>query len=440
MSGAIWIPALVVLAIGLGAGLLFAARVRRSGGAGERESAPTRDELVRADLEARRDDLYERLREAEVEGAGAEERESLETAAANVLRELDELKGSATGALAEPSHGEAEASGVSAVAGSRNAPAQRRAGLSALLIGAGIVAVVALLIYWAVRDAKPDPQQETAAPQQMPNAEMAHQGIGSLPPDVAIRLAGLESRLEADPTDLAARKELAILFLQAGEFFEAYKHSDELLRLDPADPDGLYVQGIVRMTMGQDVAAAELLDGVLANFPDHVLALLARGILFYRSGEVEEAIGTWEHGLQVAGGHHDDIEEMLAMARSGGPPPTSPTGPSAVPMDDGSGFRVRVELSPELVRAVQGGVLFVSLLEEDGMPPVAVRRVAAPQFPLEVVLTDRDSMVGDPLPETGLVRVRWDEDGDASSRGDLDLVGDAEADRGAETRVRLSAG
>ena len=85
----------------------------------------------------------------------------------------------------------------------------------------------------------------------------------------------------------------------------------------PDDPDALLVHGIVRVSMGQFEVGRDLLDRVLATYPDHQQALLYRGLALYQLGEVEQAVDTWQIGLEMAGGSDPDFEELLRMAESG---------------------------------------------------------------------------------------------------------------------------
>jgi hypothetical protein len=53
-------------------------------------------------------------------------------------------------------------------------------------------------------------------------------------------------------------------------------------------------------------------------------------------------------------------------------------------------------------------------------PPAAVKRIAAPTFPLDVDLSAADSMMGQPLPATVRIEARLDSDGDAMTKSPSD--------------------
>jgi tetratricopeptide (TPR) repeat protein len=180
-----------------------------------------------------------------------------------------------------------------------------------------MVGIVALLVYFAVRDAKPAAQQPMA--QAPPGAsEDPHSGqMAALPPALAAQVAELQTRIVDDPEDWAAKKQLSLILLSAGQFFEAFSLAGEVLQRLPDDPDALLVHGIVRVSMGQFEVGKDLLDRVLAAYPDHQQALLYRGLALYQLGEVEQAVDTWQIGLEIAGGSDPDFEELLRMAESG---------------------------------------------------------------------------------------------------------------------------
>lgn len=464
----IWLPGLIVLGVGLVAGALLAWRLRR--GAPAPSSADAR--LRIGDLEARRDELYRRLREGEIT---PDERTTLELAAARVLRELDQLGVSAERpqAISEgATTGEAGAEGAPHPASAHPAPRGRWSGLVGFAAGVAVAGLVGLLVYWAGQDAAPG---ERAAPTPTPMAGPVDANA-ELPPDhppldagpsqeEAERIAALNERLSEDPDDVMARKELSLVQLSAGMYVDAFESAGELLASRPDDPDGLFVQGVVRLTMGQNEQAIDLFDRVLARHPDHLQALAYRGLGLYQSGQAERAVDTWEMGLEMAGGQSPQFEALLQMAaqqpvpaaaerpqhppvggvaaesRAAAPVASSPPGarvgaPAASPAPaavagSGAVYPVRIELASG-AQPIPGAVLFVALRSGAGGPPTAVRRISSPGFPLEIELSQSDSMMGAALPEAGLLTVRLDSDGSATTRSPGDL--------GAEAQVAVGQG
>lgn len=448
MTEAMWLPALLVLSVGLILGLLLAFRLRGSSARPSRAETADLDLKLR-DLEARRDDLFRRLQAADEDRISTEERASLEEAAAVTLREIDLLQErtpTADSPRSRPS-----------VADDKDEPAvpsppgAHRSLLTGLAIGAVMVLVVGVLVYWAVRDAQPSdgmggPPAEQAG---SPSTEPPHEGQIQVPPELAAQIAELQQRTIADPEDWMARKQLALTLVAAGQFFEAFDQASQVLRQFPDDPDGLLVHGVVRLTMGQADQSVQLLDRVLAEHPDHRQALIYRGLALYQLGNVEQALDTWDMGLQMAGGSDPELEELIMRARSGqlqataGQPTQTPAAgtPSAPPRDtappDVPGvFSLQIELASAAARD-PNAVLFVFLRPEGGGPPVAATRITAPSFPVTITLDASHSMMGAELPDRGIMIARLDTDGNVTTSQTTDLVAELPASKGSVVRMVL---
>lgn len=455
MSEATWLPGIIVLGAGLFIGLSLAFRLRaQSHRRAERQADTANVMLQIRDLEARRDDLYRRIRSAEEENVGTEEIAALEDAAAMTLRQLDRLESQLPKATRRkrehPDAAQAPEAAASAPS-AEPAPAKARARnplLVGFAFGAAMVAIVALLVFWAVEDAQPTAPMgaQTGSAGQPP-----HESQQEIPPELAAQITDLESRLMTDPGDLMARKQLALTYVASGQLFEAFNNASQVLEVAPEDPDGLLVHGIVRLAMGQADQAVGILDQVLAQHPDHRQALIYRGLALYQTGRVEQALDTWDMGLQMAGGSDPEFEELILMAQSGASQPagmtapvSSPTAapapgptPSATPVSaDPEAYTVTIDLAAGVSAAPQA-TLFVFLRPADGGPPVAANRVATPRFPVSLRLGIDDSMMGGALPARGILVARLDADGNVASADAGDLQVEAEASLGGVVRMTL---
>lgn len=394
----VWIPGLIVVAVGLAAGLWYALRGR--------QETPT--------------------------GATAQE-----TATA-------------------PAPAPAVAAGAPPVS-------HRRSGLVGFAAGVASCLVIGGLIYWATAGSKPKEEMAPSGPMgssAAPNpaspeaAARAHDESADLTPEVQAQLQQLRAQVQAAPQDLNARRQLCVALLNANQLMEAFEQARELQKAAPDDPDGLFVEGVVRLAMGQWPLTVQLMDRVLAQHPDHVLAALAKGQAQAALGQTPDAIATWKKGLAAAGGKFPPIEELLAEAEAGGGaalqdamavPPAAPAPPSAAssaPAAGGGGsFRVHIELAPGTVvpRGADGAgaTLFVALRGEAPGPPAAAKRILGPSFPLELALTAADSMMGQPLPEKGSLSVHLDGDGNASTKEPGDLTAAVQAFSGTPVTVIL---
>ena len=119
-------------------------------------------------------------------------------------------------------------------------------------------------------------------------------------------------------------------------------------------------------------------------------------------------------------------------------PPTGTEAPSMPPAPPGqrrgappvaaSGAPIRgtVRLAPGREEGARDGVLFVIARSPEGGPPLAVKRIQGPSFPLEFELGPGDRMV-EARPFVGplLLSARLDADGNATSRHPGDRQGAA---------------
>jgi cytochrome c-type biogenesis protein CcmH len=107
--------------------------------------------------------------------------------------------------------------------------------------------------------------------------------------------------------------------------------------------------------------------------------------------------------------------------------PEAPGGRGAMPLAAESGEPIRgtVRIVPELVsRIPTGAVLFLIARNTQGGPPLAVKRIPSPSFPLEFEIGPDDRMI-QAMPFAGSISLtaRIDADGNAMSRTPGDLLG-----------------
>ncbi len=207
-------------------------------------------------------------------------------------------------------------------------------GLSGYAAGLATAGVVLLLVQGAAPDAGaeapmsgPAPAASAATtaastPTPAPLATAEATAVpqhSAAPLDAAARarIAPLEAKLAADPGDFLARKQLAVILLQNQQLMPAYEHASAILETHPDDPDGLYVHGVVRLAMGHAPKAIELLDRVLARYPDHALALDARAEAQRKIGDEGGAAITAARARQAARGDGGEVEQLLAAASDG---------------------------------------------------------------------------------------------------------------------------
>ena len=213
-----------------------------------------------------------------------------------------------------------------------------------------------------------------------------------------------------------------------GDAVEAYKQA---LRLAPKDP-ALMVELAETMAL-QDPAhliksdALKLLQQAQQIDPRNQRALWFLGIAAYQQNHFAEAAAAWQPLLELAPEStrpalHKQIDE--ARARAGMPPLPPEAAPAAVP----ALITVHVDISPALrAKLAPSDVLFVYARMPNGPPmPLAVKRVAAKDFPIDITLTDADG----PMPtmllsqqKTVIIATRVSHSGDATPQaGDFEAA------------------
>lgn len=151
-------------------------------------------------------------------------------------------------------------------------------------------------------------------PSAMPDDHPPVGDSGGLSP----ALAELDRHILANPEDLDARREMALMLLSEQRFMDALGQSDQVLAREPRDPTAFYVKGVVRLNMGQRELGRSLLEQAIESDPAHVHALIALGRFHLQEGQRGEALSVLETALEAAGGSHPGIERMIAEADGGG--------------------------------------------------------------------------------------------------------------------------
>ena len=285
------------------------------------------------------------------------------------------------------------------------APPQARGLALALAL---LVPALALVTYFSI--GRPD-----ALDYRSP--AMSGSDAGAMPMDMAQAVASLEQRLQQEPDSLEGWLLLARRYRAMERFDDMLRATSSAMALAPDQPqvlvehaEALALAGPTRRLDGQ---ARELLDQALAIDPQQHKALWLIGIAELQQENHREAIVYWqrlrallEPGDPVLASLDQQIND--ARARAGlpaeaaddpaaladlTPAPTSPV-PPATADDDGPLVQVQVELDPALAGHPRpGDTLFVFARAPEGGPPLAIRRVADPQFPVTVTLGPAQRMI-----------------------------------------------
>lgn len=85
--------------------------------------------------------------------------------------------------------------------------------------------------------------------------------------------------LRAEPGYVGARGSLAQVLRQLGDFSDAVREAEVVLRVAPADPDALHAAGLAHAAMGERASALHYLERFLATKPELEAALEARQVV-----------------------------------------------------------------------------------------------------------------------------------------------------------------
>jgi hypothetical protein len=258
------------------------------------------------------------------------------------------------------------------------------------------------------------------------------------------------------------------------DWMRVWNETARVLERSPGNPQALAYQALVRLAMGQGQVAVEMLSKALAADPNLMDGYVYLALAYTRMGQPKQAEATVARASKRFPERAEDFRRFLAEVKrtetsaaqasavggAGGEDPHAslrtpgekaasggrPLERSAAMASEGTrppagaGRRIAgtVDIDPSLRSSVRGGVLFVFARESgaSGGPPVAVKRLA-PVFPAAFELSEADSMMGQPFPETLLIEARLDEDGDPTTRPPTDPKARADKIKVGQTNIRL---
>ena len=403
-----WASATAILVAGLILGSMFVYFFAR------RRTAVTAVDVELRDLEAKRDSLVEQLRG----DMSPEERTRLELETAQVLRAIDAHTARAR-ETAPPAVTPSDASAI------------RRATAVGFAWGAGSVLILAALAYFVMRAAEPREQADAGVMQQPPSQQ----------PQADPVVAGLEAIVRESPDNLQARLELAQAYLERDHLMGVFEQTQYVLTKSPRDGRALTYQALVRMAMGQQPEAAQMLRQATESDPNLLDAWVGLAWVHMHGGQEKEAEAAIAEAMRRRPDEKARLEQVLAQMKSqvaaaragqqapaGGLPADHPPIAPPPAAADARGVRVTLELGAPA--GPRSGVIFV-IARAAGVaagPPIAVKRLPA-TLPVTFDLTSADSMMGQPLPENLRIEARLDSDGDAATRtpGDPSAVSDGVA-------------
>jgi cytochrome c-type biogenesis protein CcmH len=206
-------------------------------------------------------------------------------------------------------------------------------------------------------------------------------------------LAELATVVSEQPTNLEARVLLARSYLQTGQYQVAQPHFAKALQLAPGNAGLMvdYAESIFRAGKPDipDPRARAWLDKALRIEPDNQRALFFSGILLLQAGQPKDAASVWESLLpQVDAATAQALLPQINRARvDAGLPVMAMPGVRALSISVDVDSTLKNQMPP-------GAVMFVFAKRIDGAgPPLAAKRIPLTAFPIQVQLSDADSVM-----------------------------------------------
>jgi len=211
-------------------------------------------------------------------------------------------------------------------------------------------------------------------------------------------IAKLEGELQRDPNQVEGWRLLGRAYTAQGNSAKAADALAHAIKLVPDDPDLLAEAAETRALATPerrfDAEGVAMLRRAIELQPMHQRSRWFLGIAQRQASQPAEAARTWEPLLAVvdaAAAAPLRAQIDAARAEAGLPPLPAAAAPAAAPAQ--GGLKVKVTVAPELAAKIPPNAsLFVIARQSGGPPmPVAVEKLAATDFPREVVLDDGDS-------------------------------------------------
>lgn len=206
---------------------------------------------------------------------------------------------------------------------------------------------------------------------------------------------------------------------------EAFK---QVLAADAGHPEAHSYMGFILMQAGHGDGAMLAFDKALARAPNFPMALWGKGMVLYQDKkDFPAARAIFERLLAMfpAGAERDQITKVLAEIPTGG---AASQAAKAAPTAKGGAISGTITIDAKLKAQLDGNAaLFIIARPAGGAggPPLAVKKIDKPNFPLQYTLSQENVMMqGTPFTGKINLTVRVDKDGNPTTRGAGDMTGE----------------
>lgn len=262
-----------------------------------------------------------------------------------------------------------------------------------------LVPAAALWIYYEI--GTPDAIGLAPPPPRQVNTSEAHTPESG---EMDAMIDGLRSRLTENPEDLDGWLLLARTLKATQRFPEAAQALETANRIAPGNPQVMVDMVETNIFLSSDGKISDesvaTLTQVLDQYPDMQKALWLMGIASSQAGDDAFAISYWEslmEQLEPGSPTAESVQSQInqAQARMG---MDVAEAPAVAAPEDGTWPGIKLIVNADdsgQSKIPAGGVLYVMIRAPGPAmgPPLGVRRVIDPVFPLELKISDQDSML-----------------------------------------------
>jgi cytochrome c-type biogenesis protein CcmH/NrfF/cytochrome c-type biogenesis protein CcmH/NrfG len=213
------------------------------------------------------------------------------------------------------------------------------------------------------------------------------------------------------------------------DFPKAIEAFKQVLVADPDNAEAHSYMGFILLQAGHGDGALLAFDKALSRAPNFPMALWGKGMtLYHDKKDFAGARTIFEQLLNLVppGAERNEIAKVLAEIPTSSDAPKAPlsTAPAGAPAGPSISGKVTVDTKLKSQIDPQA-TLFIIARSGTGGPPLAVKKIDKPAFPLDYTLGQENVMMqGTPFAGKINLSVRLDKDGNPTTRGAGDMTGE----------------
>lgn len=217
------------------------------------------------------------------------------------------------------------------------------------------------------------------------------------------------------------------------DFPKAIEAFKKVLANEPNNPEAHSYMGFILVQAGHGDGALMAFDKALSQAPNFPMALWGKGMVLYQ--DKKDYAGAREIfqrllNLVPPGEERNEVVKVLAEIPASGAAASRPavTEKSATTGSSSSGqISGKITIDPKLKANIDpNAALFVIArpATSGGGPPLAVKKIDRPTFPIDYTLSQDNAMMGMPFSGKINITARLDKDGNPVTRTPGDISGD----------------